>query len=424
MVFKTHFSPFSEKVICRCNLPCRDGGHFHCPFCGTTIIRKDTITMHLIECKNKCDMAQLTSQPPSPDSHSAPSSVNTEHAYVPPPSVSAIKIDHSYIRTASPKTPAVASDLKIDAVAPEEPEEPEELEELEEPEEPEELEEPEEPTEADPSVSPTATTSELPAASTENKRTGDVPLTHVNCPHCPLVLYKKNLVLHVKRKHGPVEDRSDQSHQKSTCVERSGSLDASGRSCRGSGLPVAEEEQHVTPCAQPRALPHSLCNHILPLECDTTAGEEQLDHQVLQEMVENPFFSQFNQVCAAQNLRICRNTLTSAPGPLILFRLDILASLPYCRRMWGRPTQLIITPSSFISVPPTDSAQSSVPAPSFLLSYRPFSHPAFFQELKMNPSRSSSSGKTFLFTSESVGEGHAGTFGQLWTCVDMFTRSR
>ncbi|CAG05287.1 unnamed protein product [Tetraodon nigroviridis] len=31
----------------------------------------------------------------------------------------------------------------------------------------------------------------------------------------------------------------------------------------------------------------------------------------------------------------------------------------------------------------------------------------FNQELKMNPSRSSSSGKTFLFTSESVGEGHA-----------------
>lgn len=61
MVFKTNFPCFLEKLICRCNLLCSDGGHFHCPFRGTTIIQKDTITTHLIECKNKRDMVQLSS---------------------------------------------------------------------------------------------------------------------------------------------------------------------------------------------------------------------------------------------------------------------------------------------------------------------------------------------------------------------------
>lgn len=234
MVFKTNFSPFLEKVICRCNLPCRDGGHFHCPFCGTTIIRKDTITMHVIECKNKSDMAQPTSvppsQPPSPETHPAVLSVTMEHSYLLPPSVSAVKIDHSYIQTKSPKTPAVATALTKDQEAPAEPDLP---------------------------LSPTTTTSEDPTAP-ENKATGDVPPTHVKCPHCPLVLYKKNLLVHVKRKHSQVKSKTAQSHLKSTQRSR---------------------------------LSRSFCCYIRSLDyCDTPASEEQLDHQVLQENVENPLF--------------------------------------------------------------------------------------------------------------------------------------
>lgn len=52
-------------------------------------------------------------------------------------------------------------------------------------------------------------------------------------------------------------------------------------------------------------------------------------------------------------------------------------------------------------------------------------------ELKMNPSSGARSGKTFVFTSESVGEGHSGTVvscvhvvllysrDTAWACVDM-----
>ena len=147
MIFKTNYSPFLEKIICRCNLPCRDGGHFHCPFYGTTIMRKDAIMPHLIQCKNKCDMAQLTSvplsQPPSPETHpTVLSSVSAEHSYTLPTSVSAIKIDHSYTQTASLKTP----DLSQSTPAP---------------------------------------TSEDPIAPKEEV-TGDMPPTHLRCPNCPV----------------------------------------------------------------------------------------------------------------------------------------------------------------------------------------------------------------------------------------------
>lgn len=90
----------------------------------------------------------------------------------------------------------------------------------------------------------------------------------------------------------------------------------------------------------------------------------------------------------------------------------VLGSLPCCRVMQGRPTELIITKSSIINVPrivfaPLRAAFQRHASFGLLPSH--FSNPAFFQELKMNPSRTSSSGRTFLFTSESVGEGHAGT---------------
>ena len=117
MIFKTKYSPFLEKIICRCNLSCRDGGHFLCPFCGYIIIRKDTLMPHLIQCKYKCDMAQLNSappsQPPSPETHcTVLSSMSVENSYTLPPSVSAIKIDHSYTQTGSPKTPDLSPQLQ------------------------------------------------------------------------------------------------------------------------------------------------------------------------------------------------------------------------------------------------------------------------------------------------------------------------
>lgn len=176
MIFKTNYSPFLEKIIYRCNLPCIDGVHFHCPFCGTTIIRKDTITTHLVECKYKCDMAQLRSVPPSqpsPENHpTIVSSMSLEHSYSLPPSVSAVKIDHSYTLPASPKTPAVATDFQKAQEDPDLAESP-----------------------------PTPTSDDRIAP--EEEVSGDVPPTHVKCLQCPVVP--------TKGKHGQAKDITTES---------------------------------------------------------------------------------------------------------------------------------------------------------------------------------------------------------------------
>ncbi|XP_048839003.1 mucin-5AC-like isoform X2 [Brienomyrus brachyistius] len=42
---------FKGKSICRCRLPCRAEGHYHCPFCQKTIIRRNCMERHLIICQ-------------------------------------------------------------------------------------------------------------------------------------------------------------------------------------------------------------------------------------------------------------------------------------------------------------------------------------------------------------------------------------
>ncbi|XP_072514037.1 uncharacterized protein [Salminus brasiliensis] len=49
-------------VICMCHLGCRPSGHFHCPICGRTILRKDGAHSHVSSC-------QGNSENPSPEGH-------------------------------------------------------------------------------------------------------------------------------------------------------------------------------------------------------------------------------------------------------------------------------------------------------------------------------------------------------------------
>ncbi|TKS84323.1 TRMT1-like protein [Collichthys lucidus] len=41
---------FEDKKICRCNLTCRNGGHYHCPICDKTIIRRTDMETHVKSC--------------------------------------------------------------------------------------------------------------------------------------------------------------------------------------------------------------------------------------------------------------------------------------------------------------------------------------------------------------------------------------
>ncbi|XP_028647290.2 uncharacterized protein LOC114642598 isoform X2 [Erpetoichthys calabaricus] len=42
---------FKDKIICRCRLPCRAEGHYHCPFCNRTVIRRLDMKRHLVLCQ-------------------------------------------------------------------------------------------------------------------------------------------------------------------------------------------------------------------------------------------------------------------------------------------------------------------------------------------------------------------------------------
>ncbi|KAJ8271012.1 hypothetical protein GJAV_G00121770 [Gymnothorax javanicus] len=50
---------FKDMFICRCNLQCRDVGHFHCPLCGRTIIRRIDMEVHLKVCSSAQPKVEL-----------------------------------------------------------------------------------------------------------------------------------------------------------------------------------------------------------------------------------------------------------------------------------------------------------------------------------------------------------------------------
>lgn len=245
---------FQDKMLCRCNLSCRDRGHFHCPSCAATIIQKLNMITHLTECIKKRKIAQTASKPSSSETNpnlrdlqedftASPLPPPPSASNSPPPSKSALILDHSYSLTASPKTP---TDFGL-------------------------------------------------------------PPSHVKCPHCSLVLYRQNLLLHTQRKHSQPKDITAQSHLKSTCVDQNNGLYVVRKTQRGFSVPVhvqsrTRDQQHVTKCemqecqqyhlfAKRIGLCHSMCHHLLSLDyCSTTATEEPLRYEVLQEMVDNLVF--------------------------------------------------------------------------------------------------------------------------------------
>ncbi|KAL7375467.1 hypothetical protein ABVT39_018045 [Epinephelus coioides] len=255
---------FREKIICRCNMPCRDKGHLHCPFCDTTVIHKDFISPHVTECFKKCVVVVPPLHQSSPSSSEDFIAQSLDHSYALPPSVSApatttkppeetvtqelpsSHLSHPLSQTASPKTPTLVTDQSAPA---------------------------------------TATVPPLQSS-------------HVNCPHCTIVVYKKN------------------------SVDQNNGVDAVRKIAKGFSVPVhvlrkTWGQQHVTKCemedcpqyhlhAQRSGLSHRLCHHIRTVDyCGTTANEELLQHQVLSEMVENKF-------CGDSKVDLCKKNQKEA----------------------------------------------------------------------------------------------------------------
>ncbi|XP_036381915.1 uncharacterized protein LOC118776005 isoform X2 [Megalops cyprinoides] len=66
-----------DYIICRCNLECRRGAHFHCLWCSKTLLRRVDFLNHLIVCQKKSSLfTQLLHQDsplPATSSYELPS---------------------------------------------------------------------------------------------------------------------------------------------------------------------------------------------------------------------------------------------------------------------------------------------------------------------------------------------------------------
>ncbi|XP_058629383.1 uncharacterized protein LOC131539083 [Onychostoma macrolepis] len=162
-----------EFLIVKCNFQCREQAHFHCCYCPNTVIRKVQIVKHLASCKKR--QAPLT-----------------EPATVEPAAISEPTV------TCEPVVPSASVDIN-------------------------------EPVAASEPIVPSA-----PVALKEPAVAEEVPLPvktllihkklriqkKVQCDHCGVTVNKKNLDVHVKRKHtGKICDDTEDRHLPSQCID-------------------------------------------------------------------------------------------------------------------------------------------------------------------------------------------------------------
>ncbi|XP_062294316.1 uncharacterized protein LOC133999155 isoform X2 [Scomber scombrus] len=288
-----------DNIICRCNQPCRLTGHYHCPYCEKTIIRREDMEIHVRGCQNKplsltmephlLSSQEISRVPSSETTSEVPHSSSAESQLVPlslcarlalplSPSVTSVAPPPSFVKSTVPASPCATS-LSTTSAAPSFPakilaapnsEPHQSLFDL--------LEEPMECKASvvqkdhcytlPPPVSlhfPVASpvSSDIPAASQPEASSTDAPLPEtsvedaasypdtttrasygvrslrvVRCPRCSLRLYKKNLGAHMKRKHGGLKDITAASHLKNVCVDETRGIFAVQRVAHGFSVPI------------------------------------------------------------------------------------------------------------------------------------------------------------------------------------------
>nr|XP_023662372.1 uncharacterized protein LOC111841103 [Paramormyrops kingsleyae] len=257
--------PFKDKIICRCRLPCRRTGHFHCPVCNRTIIRRWDMARHLLSCQH----SSIPSQPPL--SGLLPAALS-EEPRLPPAALSE-----------EPRLPPAALS--------------------EEPRLPPDVLCPVSKQSSEPLVEHSYA---LPSVLNETVAYGKS--IRMKCPHCGLSLLKKNLKAHMMRRHSNRSlDVYLACHLQCVCVDETTGLFAVQRTGHGFSVPVhvqrktwgrshsvrceLEECQQYQLLAQRSGLGYSLCEHIRSLDyCRETVKEVFLQEAILMEMVVLKFF--------------------------------------------------------------------------------------------------------------------------------------
>ncbi|XP_014878648.1 uncharacterized protein LOC106946757 [Poecilia latipinna] len=69
----SHGLPYKDKILLRCSLHCRPQGHFHCPICSRTVMRRLDMKRHLLLCEG------FMEKDPSPEPCLPPTSLPNDH---------------------------------------------------------------------------------------------------------------------------------------------------------------------------------------------------------------------------------------------------------------------------------------------------------------------------------------------------------
>ncbi|XP_059409379.1 uncharacterized protein LOC132143274 [Carassius carassius] len=156
-----------EFLIVKCNLQCREQAHFHCCYCPNTVIRKIQIVKHLASCKKR-------QVPPTEPATVEPATIS-EPVVTCEPIVPSASVDIN-----EPVVPSAPVDFKESAVAEGVP---------------------------------------LPIKSLLVPKKLRIQ-KKVQCGHCGITVNKKNLDIHVKRKHtGKICDVLEDRHLPSQCID-------------------------------------------------------------------------------------------------------------------------------------------------------------------------------------------------------------
>ncbi|XP_069372988.1 uncharacterized protein [Paralichthys olivaceus] len=80
-----------DTIICRCNMSCRGTGHYHCPNCAKTIMRREDMVLHVSGCKRSGDVTptpgettSLVSRPSrTPTADISPPALSSSLVFIP-----------------------------------------------------------------------------------------------------------------------------------------------------------------------------------------------------------------------------------------------------------------------------------------------------------------------------------------------------
>ncbi len=222
---------FSDFVIVKCNLLCRENAHFHCCYCPATVLRKVQLITHLQKCKKKLGIPGQEAQSPLLHSPAATAplptiSAQTSHVITQVPSLScpmSIRTSSSPVFQSPPTTQSWTSPLcqplQPGTTCP--------------------LSEASFSLSASTQVFPSPTISSVhvpPEQPTINRPRAK---NRIRCDYCDMELNKKNLRVHIRRKHTKVKEAITlERHLLCQCIDSKHGIFAVAKSFSSPSLPI------------------------------------------------------------------------------------------------------------------------------------------------------------------------------------------